>query len=82
VVRDAGHREALTLAQLSGGEGDAEDGSGPLRIFTEGLIEITQAKENNRVGMGLFYSLVLVENWNRSQFCSCPRSCQAVTAPI
>jgi hypothetical protein len=86
VVRDPGHRHPLTLAQFPRGERYAEDRGGALGILAEGLVEITQAKEEDGISVVLFYPLVLLEYRDRfqssGQDTTRPSSCQAVASSI
>jgi hypothetical protein len=67
VIGNAGEGKALALAQFPRGQGDAQDGSDPLGVLAEGLVEIAQAKEDDGVRILLLDLLVLLENGTRLQ---------------
>ncbi|MEA2586221.1 MAG: hypothetical protein QOF33_4306, partial [Thermomicrobiales bacterium] len=49
VVGDAGEGDALALAHLAAGEDDVEDLGGDLGVALEGLVEVAEAEEEDRV---------------------------------
>ena len=55
VVGDAAHGHPVAFAELARGEDDLEDGGGAFGVFVEHLVEVAEAKEQDRVGLLLFY---------------------------
>src|SRR5205814_2927094 len=82
VIRNAGHRQALPFAELARGQGDAQERGRALGILAEGLVEVAQAEEHDRVRMLTLDPLVLLEDRDRLQgvawLSTWPRSCQAL----
>ncbi len=60
VVRDARQRDAHAAADGTGGEHDVEFAGGDLGVLVEGLVEIADAEEEDRVGMVAFDLEVLL----------------------
>ena len=51
VVRNTGHRHALTLGDRAAGEHQIQLAGGQFRVLIEGFVKVAQAEENNRVGI-------------------------------
>jgi len=59
VVGDAGHGDALVLAHVAAGQGDAEHSCGDAGIVIEGLVEVAEAEEQQGVRVLLLDAEVL-----------------------
>ena len=59
VVRDAAHRVLVGIALVAAGERDRERPGGDDRILAEELVEIAEAKEEQRIGVARLGFLVL-----------------------
>ena len=60
VSRHAAHRHLLAPAELAGGEHDLQGFGRNLGIVAEKLIEVAEAKEEQRIGVILFDAVVLL----------------------
>ena len=55
VVGHAAHRHPLAFPELAGGENDLEDRSRAFGVLAEHLVEVAKAKQQDGVGLLLFY---------------------------
>ena len=55
MVGHAAHRHPLAFPELAGGENDLEDRSRAFGVLAEHLVEVTKAKQQDCVGLLLFY---------------------------
>jgi hypothetical protein len=60
----------VALPQLARRQRDAKQWGCPLGIFPEGLVEVAEAEEQDRIRIVLLDALVLVEDWDRLQGCA------------
>jgi hypothetical protein len=67
VVRNAGEGDALSLPLFPAGEDDIEDASDNLGIFFEGLVEVAEPEEEDRVGEASFDLEILAAHWDHAR---------------